>query len=143
MNQATTIDTHDMDSGRTFSKALLAGRIISILLVLFMLFDGIGKLLRIEESVDGTIKLGYPDRLVIVLGVVLIIVTVLYAIPRTAILGAILLTAYLGGATATQVRVESMSFIFPILFGLLVWAGVYLRDCRLRALFSSRSSGRS
>ncbi len=143
MNQAKTIDTHDMDSGRTFSKALLAGRIISILLVLFMLFDGIGKLLRIEESVDGTIKLGYPDRLVIVLGVVLIIVTVLYAIPRTAILGAILLTAYLGGATATQVRVESMSFIFPILFGLLVWAGVYLRDCRLRALFSSRSSGRS
>lgn len=143
MNQATTIDTHDMDSGRAFSKVLLAGRIISILLVLFMLFDGIGKLLRIEESVEGTIKLGYPDRLVIVLGVVLIIVTVLYAIPRTAILGAILLTAYLGGATATQVRVESMSFIFPILFGLLVWAGVYLRDCRLRALFSSRSSGRS
>lgn len=137
MNQATNINTSGRKSTHVSSKAVLAGRIISALLVLFMLFDGIGKLLRIQQSVDGTIKLGYPDRLVIALGIVLVIVTVLYAIPRTALLGAILLTAYLGGATATQVRVESMSFIFPVLFGVLVWVGIYLRDGRLRALVSN------
>ena len=137
MSQATTINTSGRKSAHVSSKALLAGRIISTLIVLFMLFDSIGKLLKIDESVKGTVKLGYPERFVIVLGVVLIVVTVLYAIPRTALLGAILLTAYLGGATATQVRVESMSFLFPIVFGILVWTGVYLRDGRLRALLSS------
>ncbi len=140
MNQATTIHSSGRKSVRTSSKTLLAGRIISTLIVLFMLFDGIGKVLKIDQSVQGTIKLGYPERFVIVLGVVLIVTTILYAIPRTALFGTILLTAYLGGATATQVRVESMSFLFPIAFGILVWAGVYLRDHRLRALLSNQKA---
>ncbi|MGI8521490.1 MAG: DoxX family protein, partial [Actinomycetota bacterium] len=85
-----------------------------------------------------TVELGYPAGIVFWLGLILIVCTVLYAVPRTAVLGAILLTGYLGGATATQVRVESPSFWFPVLLGVLAWAGLYLRDARLRSLIPSR-----
>lgn len=109
---------------------------MSGLVFLFLLFDSIIKVMRTDAAVDGTVELGYPENLVVGIGLVLLVCTVLYAIPRTAILGAILLTGYLGGATATQVRLEDPWFLFPVLLGVLVWAGLFLRDARLRALLA-------
>jgi hypothetical protein len=111
---------------------LWAGRIISALLVLFMLFDGTIKVIKAAPAVEGTVRLGYPESVIVPIGVVALLCTVLYAIPRTSILGAILLTGYFGGATATQVRVQDPWFLFPVVFGVLAWVGLYLRDERLR-----------
>ena len=117
------------------------GRIISALIILFLLFDGVMKLIKPAPVVEGTVKLGYPESVIVGLGIVLLISVVLYAIPKTSILGAILLTGYLGGATATQVRVNEgwFSILFPVVFGILVWGGLYLRDNRLRSLIPLRS----
>ena len=117
---------------------LWAGRIISGLPALFLLVDGAMKLFKPAFVVDATVKLGYPENVIIPIGVVLIICTILYLIPKTSVLGAILLTGYLGGAVATHVRTgESLfSIVFPVIFGVLLWLGLYLRDSRLRALFS-------
>ena len=86
--------------------------------------------------VEATVKLGYAETVILPLGIVLLGCTVLYAIPRTSVLGAILLTGYLGGAVVTHVRVGDTLFtiVFPIIFGVLIWGGLYLRDERLRAL---------
>ena len=118
------------------NKALWTGRILSALAALFLLADGVAKLFKPAPVVEGTIQLGYPESVIVGLGIVLTACTVLYIIPRTSVLGAILLTAYLGGAVATHVRVEGPLFnvIFPVIFGALVWGGLYLRDTRLRAL---------
>lgn len=113
-----------------------AGRIMSGLVILFLLFDSISKVLRLDPAVEGTAELGYPASVVFGIGLTLLITTILYAIPRTAILGALLLTAFLGGATATQVRVEDPWFLFPVVLGALAWAGLALCDGRLRALVS-------
>lgn len=117
---------------------LWVGRIISGLPALFLLMDGAMKLFKPAFVVDATVKLGYPENVIIPIGVVLIICTILYLIPKTSVLGAILLTGYLGGAVATHVRTgESLfSIVFPVIFGVLLWLGLYLRDSRLRALFS-------
>ena len=115
-----------------------AGRILGGLVVLFMLFDGVIKVMKLPAAVEGTVRLGYPASTVFSIGVVALACTVLYAIPRTAILGAILLTGYLGGATATQVRMENPWFLFPVAIGVLVWAAIFLRDKRLRALIPLR-----
>ena len=91
--------------------------------------------------VEGTVQLGYPESVLLGLGIVLLACTVLYVIPRTAILGAILLTGYLGGAVATHVRVGNPLFthvLFPVYLGVLIWGGLYLRDERLRALIPLR-----
>jgi len=114
------------------------GRVISALLVVFMVFDGITKMLRLAPVVAGTVRAGYPARMVVPIGIAALVSAVLYAIPRTAVLGAILLTGYLGGATATQVRLEDPTFVAPVVVGVLVWLGLYLRDVRLRALLSLR-----
>jgi len=90
---------------------LWAGRIISGLVVLFLLFDSIIKVMRLDPAVEGTVEFGYNESVVFGIGLTLLVCTILYAIPRTAILGAILLTGYLGGATATQVRVEDPWFL--------------------------------
>ena len=124
------------------SKARLwAGRIIGGLPALFLLMDGIMKLVKPAPVVEATVKLGYPESVILPLGIVLLACTVLYLIPRTAILGAILLTGYLGGAVATHVRVGEglFSVLFPVIFGALLWLGLYLRDDRLRALIPLRS----
>jgi hypothetical protein len=113
---------------------LWAGRIITALMALFLLFDGIIKVIKLPAAVEGTVRLGYPAGVVVPIGVTLLVCVVLYAIPRSSILGAILLTGYLGGATTTQVRLESLWFLFPVGIGVLVWGGLYLRDDRLRAL---------
>jgi DoxX-like family len=118
--------------------SLWAGRIITALMVVFMTIDGGVKVLKLPPAVEGTVKLGYPADLIVPVGVVCLICVVLYAIPRTSVLGAILLTGYLGGATTTQVRVENPWFMFPVFLGALVWLGLFLRDDRLRALIPLR-----
>lgn len=118
------------------------GRVLSGLAVLFLLFDAVIKLMRIAPVVESFAKLGYPAGLEIPLGTVLLVCTLLYAIPRTAVLGAILLTGYLGGAVATHVRVGdplASHILFPIYVGVLVWGGLYLRERRLGALVPLRS----
>ena len=120
---------------------LWAARIMSGLPALFLLVDAVGKLVRPAPVVEGTLQLGYPESVILGLGIVLLACTVLYIIPRTAILGAILLTGYLGGAVATHVRVGSPLFshiLFPVYLGVLIWGGLYLRDERLRAMFPLR-----
>jgi hypothetical protein len=119
--------------------SLWTGRFVTALVFLFMLFDGGIKVLRMEPAVEGTARLGYPTSLVLPIGVVALVCTFLYAIPRTSILGAVLLTGYLGGATATQVRVQDPWFFFPVAIGVMVWAGPFLMDERLRALIPLRS----
>lgn len=120
---------------------LVIGWLVTILATLFMLADGVAKLIKPHAVVLATVQLGYPERMIIVLGVVLTLSAILYVLPRTAVLGAIVLTGYLGGAVASQVRIQapSSSIAFPILFGVLVWLGLFLRDRRLRALIPFRS----
>ena len=117
-------------------KQLWAGRILSGLPALFLLIDGIMKLIKPDFVVQATVQLGYPEGVIVGLGVVLTSCTAVYLISRTAVLGAILLTGYLGGAVATHVRVGSdwFSILFPIMLGVLLWGGLWLRDYRLRCL---------
>ena len=116
--------------------SLWAGRILSGLAALFLLLDGVMKLLKPAVVVESTVQLGYPESAIVGIGLVLLACTVLYVIPRTSILGAILLTGYLGGAVATQVRVDAgwFTILFPVLFGCIVWGGLWLRDNKLRGL---------
>jgi DoxX-like family len=117
-----------------------AGIIISALSALFLLFDGVMKLVKPPFVVEGTIQYGYSESVIVPLGVVLVACTVIYLIPRTAVLGAILLTGYLGGAVNTHVRAGEGWFpiLFPVIFGALIWGGLYLRDERLRDLLPLR-----
>jgi DoxX-like protein len=115
------------------NKKVWTARVLGALVILFLLVDGAGKVMRLAPYVEGTAKVGYSDGCLVPLGLVLLASTVLYAIPRTAVLGAILLTAYLGGATATHVRM-GQPFLFPVIFGVIVWGCLYLRDERIRAL---------
>ena len=122
-------------------STIWAGRIISALPVLFLLMDGVMKLVKPRVVVEATVRLGYPESVILGLGIVLITCTALYIIPATSVLGAILLTGYLGGAVATHVRVGEglFSVLFPVMVGVLIWLGLYLRDGRLRALVPLRS----
>jgi hypothetical protein len=131
----------NVQTGSLPAKGVWAGRIVSWLPALFLLVDGVAKLVKPGPVVEGTVKLGYSESVIIPLGIVLIACTVLYLIPRTAVLGAILLTGYLGGAVATHVRVGDGAFpvVFGITFGVLLWLGLYLRDARLRELVPLRS----
>jgi hypothetical protein len=123
-------------------KGLWAGRIMSGLAILFLAFDAVGKLLRLAPVIEGSARLGYPVSAIFGLGVVLLVCVVTYAIRPTSILGAILLTGYLGGAIATHVRVGDPLFshtLFPIYIAVLIWGGLYLRDARLRAMIPLRA----
>ncbi len=120
-------------------KKLWAGRIISALPVLLLLLSGVMKLMKPAPVVQGFAQFGYPESLILKIGILEIFCTVVYMIPRTSVLGAILMTGYLGGATATNVRVGDPSSFIAVLVGVLVWAGLYLRDDRLRALIPLRS----
>ena len=129
------------ETGAVSKKMLRTGRIISALPVLLLLLDGVMKLIKPAPVVDATVRLGYQETVIVPLGIVLLVCTVLYVIPRTSVLGAILLTGYLGGAVATHVRFFEGVFpiVFPIIFGVLIWGGLYLRDQRLRVLIPSRT----
>lgn len=119
----------------------IAGYVLTGLGSAFLLLDGVMKLVQPQVVVDTTVQLGYPAGAITGIGLTLLSSTVLYLVPRTAVLGAILLTAYLGGAVATHVRVGNPVFshlLFPVYVALVVWGGLYLRDARLRALFIGR-----
>ncbi len=117
-------------------KRLWAGRILSGLPSLFLLVDGGMKLFKPPVVVESTLQLGYPESAIVGIGLVLLVCTFLYLIPRTAVLGAILLTGYLGGAVATHVRVSGPLFnvLFPVIFGFMLWGGLWLRDKNLARL---------
>jgi hypothetical protein len=115
---------------------LWSGRVMSAIPALFLLMDGVMKLVKPAVVVETTVQLGYPESVILGLGIVLLVCTGLYLVPRTSVLGAILLTGYLGGAVATHVRVGGPPFpvIFPVVVGALLWSGLVLRNPRLRAL---------
>ncbi len=124
--------------------SLWAGRILTALVVSFLLFDCTIKLMKLAPAVEGTGRLGYQVSLVPVIGLILLVCTALYVTPSTVILGGIFLTGYLGGAVASQLRIGEplLSHVFfPIYFAVLLWGGLYLREPRLRALFPLRSQG--
>jgi DoxX-like protein len=114
------------------------GRTLSGLVIAFMVLDGVIHILKPAPVVDAFAQLGFPLRLAIGIGIVELVCTALYAIPRTAVLGALLLTGYLGGAIATQLRAGAGWFptIFPLIIAALLWGGLALRDARVRALAS-------
>lgn len=124
------------------SKAWLwVGRIMTAVPVLFLIFDGVIKLIEIVPVTEGMAQLGYPDGVARGIGLVLLVCVALYVVPRTTVLGAILLTGFLGGAVATHVRVGNPLFshtLFPTYVALMLWGGLYLRDDRLRALIPLR-----
>jgi hypothetical protein len=119
---------------------LWTGRILTAIPALFLTLDGVMKLVKPAPVVEATVQLGYPESVISAIGIVLLICTALYVIPRTSVLGAILLTGYLGGATASNVRMGGPLFniVFPSLLGILIWGGIYARDARLRALIPLR-----
>jgi hypothetical protein len=119
------------------SSAVYAGRVLSGVGVLFLAMDAAMKLLQLPAAVEGTTQLGYPAAVILPIGIIQLACLVLYLVPRTAVLGAILWTGYLGGAIATHVRVGNPLFthvLFPIYVAALLWGGLWLRDRRVRAL---------
>jgi hypothetical protein len=122
-------------------RTFWAGRVVSALPALFLLVDAVMKLVKPAPVAEATLALGYPESVILGLGIVLLACTLLYLIPRTAVLGAILLTGYLGGAVATHVRVGDGTFsvVFPVILGAFLWAGLYLRDERVRSLLPWRT----
>lgn len=125
-------------SGKVWTARALSG-----LGAAFMLTDSIVKVLKLAPAVQGTAELGFPPDSVVILGVVELACTVLYLVPRTSMLGAILITGYLGGAIATHVRLSNPLFthvLFPSYIALLMWGGLYLRDDGLRKLIPARTT---
>jgi hypothetical protein len=116
------------------------GAIVSGLVVLFLVFDGVTKVIKVAPVIEACEKLGIPSSVVPGIGILLLVCTTVYAVPQTAVLGAILLTGYLGGATAIHVRAQSDSFpvTFSVAFGLLVWLGLVLREPRLVKMILQR-----
>lgn len=134
-----SVPTHSKHAGPKWMR--WTGWSMSGLMILFLLFDGLSKLVLQHNVVEATTKIGYPPDSIRPLGIICLVCTVLYALPRTSILGAILLTAYLGGAIASKVRIEDPLFssvLFGVYFGILIWGGLYLRDERVRSLIPLR-----
>ncbi|GAA3409183.1 DoxX family protein [Paenibacillus hodogayensis] len=128
--------TSPISRGRRWTAWILSG-----LVIVFMLFDSITKLFKAGPVVEGTLSLGYAEHHVAVIGVLGLISILLYAFPRTSVLGALLLTAYWGGAIATHVRLDSPLFshiLFSVYLGILAWGGLWLRDETVRNLIPLR-----
>lgn len=136
-NQAVSMDQPTSPVKTASMASIWIGRILSALTVLFMLFDAFGKFTAPIYVVQACTRLGIPTPQLFSIGLLLAISTIIYAIPRTAVLGAVLLTGYLGGAVAIQMRAGSPTFetVFPVIFGVVLWGGVYLRECGLRRVF--------
>ncbi|HYW09613.1 MAG TPA: DoxX family protein [Longimicrobium sp.] len=134
------IDPHTFPAATTTRSAsrVWTGRIVSAIPILFLLMDGAMKLANPAPVREAMVNLGWPAGLAPTLGVILLSCVVIHLIPRTAVLGAILLSAYLGGAVATHMRIGEPLFnqFFAVIVALLVWGGLYLRDARVRALFT-------
>jgi hypothetical protein len=117
---------------------LWTGRVISAIPVLLMVFSAAMKLIKAAPVVQGMPRYGYPESLIVIIGMLELLSCIIYLIPSTAVLGAILMTGYLGGATATNVRVGDPSYIMTVLLGVFVWGGLFFRDARVRALVPFR-----
>ena len=131
--------TTDSEAGSKVPTRI--GWALSIVTIAFMLFDAGGKLALESHVVAATTKIGYPMDAIRPIGVIALLCTILYAVPRTAALGAVLLTGFYGGAVASKIRIEDPLFssvLFGVYFGLIAWGGLYLRDERLRSLFPFR-----
>lgn len=127
---------------RANKKAFWTGWVLSGLAVAFMTMDGVVKVLQLPVAVEGTVKLGYPADVVLGLGIIQLIMLALYLFPRTAVLGAVLWTGYLGGAIATHVRLGNPLFshvLFPTYVAGFLWLGLWLRDRQLRAVLPFRT----
>ena len=125
---------------RTASKkALWTGRVLTGIAVAFMLFDSITKILKVDAVVKASEQFGYPVSLLSTIGVILLVCLIIYVIPRTSLIGALLITDYLGGAVEANLRVGTPLFsnaLFPVYFAVLVWGGLFLREQRVREFFS-------
>jgi hypothetical protein len=133
---------HSPARASSSNKGVWAGRVLSGLVVLFLIPDAIIKFIKPAPVVEAFAHLGWPLSLANVLGTLLLLCTAIYVFPRTSVLGAILLTGYLGGAVATHLRAGDPLFshvLFPTYLGALLWLGLYLRDDRLRGLIPLRS----
>lgn len=130
-----------MEQHMTTKKTTTIGWILSLIVIAFLLFDSVGKIIGIEQSVKATVELGYPENSISIIGLILLTSTTLYAIPRTSVLGLLFLTAYLGGAVATNFRVENPLFshtLFPVYIGFLLWAGLLLRNKKIIQLINNK-----
>ena len=127
------------ETAPTSKKMLWAGRILSALVAALLLLSGVMKLVKPAPVVTGFAHFGYPESLIAIIGILEIVCTIIYLIPRTSVLGAILVTGYLGGATVTHVRIGDPAFYAPVVLGVVAWAGLFLREERLRALIPLRN----
>ena len=135
---AIPVDGAAQQNTRTAAQV---GRVCTGLAALFLAFDTVLKVLKLQPAVEGTIALGYPVDSVLWIGIIELVCLVMYLVPRTSVLGGLLLTGYLGGAVATHVRISNPLLthtLFPIYVALLLWGGLYLREQRLRALVPLR-----
>ena len=127
-----------METTNTSSKKMkITGWVLSILAILLLLADGFAKLIKPEPVIQATLQLGYPESTITTIGILVIICAIIYAIPRSAFIGAILLTGFLGGAIATHFRINNPLFshtLFPVYILLFIWLGLYLRSASLRKL---------
>ena len=126
-----TIGITGISKGRLWTSRIMRGFTIA-----FLLFDSLTKVFKVPQVVEATVKIGFHESVVVPIGLTLLLCTVLYIIPRTSVFGAILLTAYLGGAVATNVFAQTPLFnlVFPMMFGVIAWAGLWLQNGRLREL---------
>ena len=131
-----------MEINKKISKgALWTSYILQSILIILFLMGAFNNLLSTEMAVTGVIEMGYPISSVFYLGVILLVCTILYAVPKTTLLGALLLTTWLGGAVATHVihKDPSSNILFPVIFGVLIWSSIWLRNEKLKALISLKS----
>ena len=142
MNTDLTTATPSLHEPMSEPKAYrITSWVLTGLTIAFMLFDSLSKLALESHVVAATSGIGYPVAAIRPIGLILLGCTILYAIPRTAVLGAILLTGFMGGAVASKIRIEDplfSSILFGVYFGVILWAGLYLRDARVRALIPLR-----
>ncbi len=125
-------------SGPVSKSMLWTGRIMSAVPVLLTLFAAVTKLIKAGPVMEGLVRTGFSERLVVPIGILELICVVVYVIPRTSVLGAILLTGLLGGATVTTLRIGDPTFPMPVVLGMMAWGGLYLRDVRVRELIPLR-----
>jgi DoxX-like family len=137
----TNMTESGIQAGSAQAGRIWSGRILTGLVVLFLIFDGVTKVIKEQHVMAAAVQLGFPGYTMPLIGAILLICTLIYVIPRTAVLGAVLLTGYLGGAVVVQIRVANPVFetVFPILFGVLVWAGLCLREPRIARFVFTRS----
>ncbi len=139
MNATQRQSASPSDASARPPRSVIAGRVITGLALAFLAMDATMKLARVKQAVESTVELGFSPGVVLPLGLIQLACLILYMVPRTAPLGATLLTAYLGGAVAIHVQRGNPVFthmLFPVYIAVLVWGGLYLRDARVRALFA-------